>query len=159
VDEQHIARFERSEHRRQVSGTFDDGPRRGLESDSELVRDDLCERSFSEPGRAVKEKMIERLSPVLRGVARHEQITLQRILSDILVETIGTQPRQCRVLGRAPLAAGAASLRRRLAMDRIFDSNPRLDLPIRWRKHPFSGMLGHTNLNASATSDDEVTPS
>ena len=67
VDEQHVARLEIGEQRREVAGLGDHRPRGRAETDAELARDDLRQRRLAEAGRADEQHVVERLAAALRG--------------------------------------------------------------------------------------------
>ena len=62
VDEQHVARFEIGEQRREVAGLGDHRARGGAKVDAELARDDLRQRGLAEAGRPDEQHMVERFA-------------------------------------------------------------------------------------------------
>ena len=62
VDEQHVVRFERSKQPGQVARLVEHRPRRELEAHAQFVGYDIRECGFSQAGRAVQERMVERFS-------------------------------------------------------------------------------------------------
>ena len=65
VDEQHVARLERGEDRRDVLA-LETRPGDLTDADAELVADDLRKRRLPEPRWPGKQHMIERLTPGAR---------------------------------------------------------------------------------------------
>ena len=63
VDEQHVARLQIGEQRREIARPRDHRPGGGAEADAELARDDLRQRRLAEAGRAVQQHVVERLAP------------------------------------------------------------------------------------------------
>ena len=63
VDEQDVALLERGQDRGEVAGPLDRRARGVLHVDAEFARDDRGEGRLAEPGRAVQEDVIGRLSP------------------------------------------------------------------------------------------------
>ena len=62
VDEQHVARLQVGQQRREVAGALDHRARGGAEPDPHLARDDLRQGGLAEPRRAGKQHMVERLA-------------------------------------------------------------------------------------------------
>src|SRR5512146_529478 len=60
VDEQHVARLEVREDRRQVAGALKHRPGSLAQVDAHLARDDVRERGFAKPWRPEEQHMIER---------------------------------------------------------------------------------------------------
>ena len=82
VDEQHVARFEVGEQRREVAGPRDHRPGSAAESDSEFARDDARQGGLAEAGRAVEEHVVERLRPPPGGLDEHAEIVHGLALAD-----------------------------------------------------------------------------
>ena len=66
VDEQHVARLEIGEERRQIAGALDDRAGGRAEADAQLARDDLRQGRLAEARRPEQQHMIERLAARLR---------------------------------------------------------------------------------------------
>ena len=60
VDEQHVARLEIGEQRREIAGLGDHRPGGGAEIDAQFARDDLRQRGLAEAGRADEQHVVER---------------------------------------------------------------------------------------------------
>ena len=90
IDEQHVARLEVGEQRREVARPLQHGSRGLAQVDLELVRDDVRERGLAEPRRPEDEHVIERLAAHARRL--DEDIHLRRHLglSHVLRETLRT---------------------------------------------------------------------
>ena len=92
VDEEHLARLQVAEHRREIAGLLDHRPGRRPHRDAQLVGDDVRQRRLAEPGRAVEQHVVERFAALLRGGDRDVQILAQPVLPDVLVERPRPQP-------------------------------------------------------------------
>ena len=68
------------------------GPCRRSDGDAELVRDDGGQRRLAEPGRAVEQRVVERLAAVPRRGDRDLQVLSDPILADVVVERAGPEP-------------------------------------------------------------------
>jgi hypothetical protein len=90
VDEEHVARLERGEDRRNVL-LLDGGAGDRAEADAELLADDVRERRLAEPRRAREQHMVERLAPRLGGDERNLELLLHALLPDELVERARAQ--------------------------------------------------------------------
>ena len=66
VDEQHVARLQVGEDRREVARLLDHGAGGGAHRHAQLVADDVGERRLAEPGRAEQQHVIERLAALPR---------------------------------------------------------------------------------------------
>ena len=66
VDEEHVARLEVGEDRRQVAGALDDRPRGGADADAHLSGDDVRERRLAEARRPVEEHVVEHVAAAPR---------------------------------------------------------------------------------------------
>ena len=87
VDEQHIARLERGQDRRQVALALDRRSRDGAQAGAELLPDDVGKARLAEAGRAHQQYVIESLVPCLRCRERDVELLLQPLLPDELVES------------------------------------------------------------------------
>ena len=85
VDEEHVARLERREHRRDVL-LLERRAGDRAEAHAELLPDDLRERRLAETGRAGEQDVVERLAPRLRRVERDRELLLDALLADEVVE-------------------------------------------------------------------------
>ena len=81
VDEQHVARFEIGELRREIARLGDDRARSGAEIDAELARNDLGQRRLAEAGRTDEQHVIERLAPRFGGSDENAEILARRFLA------------------------------------------------------------------------------
>ena len=84
--------------RGEVARLGDDRAGGGAKADPHLAREDSGKRGLAEPGRAVKQDMVERLAPALRGMDEHAQILARALLPDELVESLRPK-RQIGVFG------------------------------------------------------------
>ncbi len=62
VDEQHVARLQIGQQRRQIAGARDHRAGGRAEADAELARDDLRQRRLAEARRPEEQHMVERLA-------------------------------------------------------------------------------------------------
>ena len=81
VDEQHVARLEIGELRREIAGLGDHRAGGRAEIDAEFARDDLRQRRLAEPRRADEQHMVERVAARLRGVDEDLEIGARRLLA------------------------------------------------------------------------------
>ena len=86
VDEQHVARLQVGEDRREVARLLEHGTGRRPHRDAQLVADDVRERRLAESGRAEEQHVIERLAALPRGRDRHVEIRAHALLADVVVE-------------------------------------------------------------------------
>ena len=91
VNEQHVALFQVGEQRREIAGLRDHRTGGGAEVDTELARDDLCERGLAEARRANKQHVIEWLAPGARRLDEHREITTRLLLANELGELLRAQ--------------------------------------------------------------------
>src|SRR5581483_6195525 len=89
VDEEHVARLERGEDRRQVALALDGGARNRADADAELLADDVREARLAEPGRPDEEHVVERLAA--RACRRERDLEL--LLDPLLPHELREPPR------------------------------------------------------------------
>ena len=111
VDEQHVAGTEGREHRRQVAGTLDGGPRGRPDLRAHLGRHDVRQGRLAEAGWPVEQDVVDGLGALLGRVDEDRQVLLDPVLAGELVEP----PRPDGRLERALLLG---DLRARDALDR-----------------------------------------
>src|SRR5207302_3875375 len=85
VDEEHVARLERGEDRRDVL-LLDGGARNRADADPELFANDVREARLAKPRRTGEEHVVERLAARLRGRERDLKLFLHSLLPDEVVE-------------------------------------------------------------------------
>src|SRR5262249_45943626 len=122
VDEQHVARLEIGEQRREIAGLGDHRSRGGAKIRAELARHDLGKRGLAEPWGADEQHMVERLAAGAGGLDEYAEIGARLALADELVEPLRAQRGFRRIvvaaLGRDK-AGGAAHLASSLRPRRI----------------------------------------
>ena len=100
VDEQHVARAEVRQQRREVAGLFDRRAARDAQVHAELVRDDARERRLAEARRTVEQHVVERLIAPARGLDVDGQIALGLLLAGIVGQQLRAQADLALVLRR-----------------------------------------------------------
>ncbi len=90
IDKQHIAFFQGSQQACQVAGLVENRAGRDLEVDTEFRRHDMGQRSLSQARRAVKEDMVECLTPQKRRFHEDFEVFEHLFLSGELVEVLRT---------------------------------------------------------------------
>src|ERR1019366_3533846 len=126
-DEQHIARLQVGQDRREIAGTLDHRPGGGAEADAQFARDDLGERGLAQAGRAVQQYMVERLAAGAGGLDENREVFAGGLLADELGERL--RPQRCLggVLGGARGGDRAVAHRARsLRLSRISASSAAL---------------------------------
>ena len=132
IDEEHRARLQGGEKRRDVSLSLKRRAGGLHERRPELARDDLRERGLAEPGRPGEQQVVERLPARGGGLDRDRQLLAQPALADelaqparaqralelllelvVLVQVGGLDAGHRRLTPRAPCAAPARSAPRR----------------------------------------------
>ena len=103
VDEQHVARLEIGEQRREVARALEHRPGGLAQVDAQLVRDDVRQRGLAEARRAEQQHVVERFAAPLRGVDEDAELLADLLLPDVFVEAAGAQ----RALDDVFLRAGA----------------------------------------------------
>ena len=93
VDEEHLARLQVRQDRRQIAGPFEHRPRRRTHRHAKLVADHIGQRRLAEPGRTVEQHVIERLAALPRRGNRHVQVLAHAFLADVVVERPRPQTR------------------------------------------------------------------
>jgi hypothetical protein len=111
VDEQHIARLEIGEERREIAGLSDHGAGGRAEIDRQLARHDLRKRGLAEARRPDEEHVIERLAATFRCLDEDPQIAARLLLPDELGEQLRAQGGLGGVLF-APLGGNETARRR-----------------------------------------------
>jgi len=94
VDEQHVARLEIGEERREIARALEHRPRGLAQIHAELVRKDMRQRRLAETRWAEQEHVIERLGASLRGFDEDRELLADLFLPDVF----GEQPRAQRAL-------------------------------------------------------------
>ncbi len=112
VDEQHVARLQVGQERREIAGALDHRPGGGAEAHRHLARDDLRQRRLAEAGRAGEQHVVERLAAPARRLDEDAEILAQLALADELVEAQRAEGRLARIL-LAPLRRDHARLAHR----------------------------------------------
>ena len=74
VDEQHVARLQIGQDRRQITGPLDHRPGRRAKPNPELARDDLRQSRFAQTGRAMQQHVIQSLTAVFRRLDEYGEI-------------------------------------------------------------------------------------
>ena len=74
VDEQHVARLEVGEQRREVAGALEHRARRLAQVDAELVRDDVRQRRLAEARRAEQQHVVERFAALPRRLDEDREL-------------------------------------------------------------------------------------
>ena len=100
VDEEHRARLERGQERRDVALALERRAGGLHERDAELGGDDLRERGLAEAGRAGEQHVVERLAAAGGGRDRDRELVLDRLLADEVLEPAGAQRAVEVVLGQ-----------------------------------------------------------
>ena len=88
VDEQHLARRQRREHRGEVAGVLDRRAARHAQRPVRLLRDDHRERRLAEAGRAGEQDVVRRAVLHRRGLQQHLQLLADVRLADELGEVL-----------------------------------------------------------------------
>ena len=91
VDEEHVARLEIGQERREIACPRQHRARGRAKTDAELARDDLGQRRLAETGRAREQHVVERLAARLRRLDEDREIVARLRLTDEFGETLGTQ--------------------------------------------------------------------
>ena len=91
VDEQHIPCFQRRQHSGQIAAFFDGWAARRLELAAHLIGQDIGKRRLSQPRRAIKQHMVERLVARPRRVDEDAQVFLELLLPDVFAQRRGTK--------------------------------------------------------------------
>src|SRR5579859_1705205 len=91
VDEQHFARLQGRQDRGQVARVFDGRARGGAQADTHLNSDDVTERGFAQPRRAVQQDVIDRFVALARRFQQDAQIILDLLLPDIFRQAARAQ--------------------------------------------------------------------
>ena len=86
IDEKDIAFFEVGQQRGKIAGALDHRPGSGFDVHAHLARDDIGERGFAQPGRAMKKDMVEHVVARLRRRDGDSEIFLDLLLADVFVK-------------------------------------------------------------------------
>jgi hypothetical protein len=89
VNEQHVARLQVGEQRRQIAGPLEHGARRLTHIHAELAREDVRERGLAQTGRTEDERMVERLAAHDRGLHEDLELRLDLLLPHVVREPLG----------------------------------------------------------------------
>ncbi len=110
IDEEHAARLERGQKRRDVSLALERRSGGLHERNLQLGRDDLRERGLAESRRPGEQQVVERLAARAARLDRHRELLAQRLLADELREPARAQRAVELVLGDAGTASGCEPL-------------------------------------------------
>ena len=88
VDEQHVARLQIGQQRRQIAGTLEHRARGLAQVDAELGGDDVRQRRLAEPRRPEDQHVIERLAALRARADEDLQLRLDLRLTDVLREAV-----------------------------------------------------------------------
>ena len=91
VDEQHIARLQIGEDRRQIAGPRQHRPACHPKTDAQLARHDLRKGGFSQARRAMKKRVVHRLAPDLGTFDENPQVCARIRLADKLFKRLRPQ--------------------------------------------------------------------
>ncbi len=91
VDEENIAGAQVGQNRRQIAGAFDGRPGCDLDIDAHFVCQDMRQGGFSQPRRAVKQHVIERLATLAGGGNQNRQVFLDLFLPDQVAQVLRAQ--------------------------------------------------------------------
>jgi hypothetical protein len=91
VDEQHIARFQIGQDRRQIARLRQHRPRGHAEPHPQLPRHDLRQRGLAQTRRPVEQRVIHRLAPHPGALDEHRQIGPRLRLADELAQHLRPQ--------------------------------------------------------------------
>lgn len=91
VDKQHVPFVEVGEDGGEIARALDRGAAGQLDLHTHFVGDDMRQRGFAQPGRAVQKDVVERLAPLFGGGDIHAEIFLYLLLSDIVRHGLGTE--------------------------------------------------------------------
>src|SRR5262249_4060292 len=91
IDEQHVARLERRQDRRDVALPFERRPGHLPDRNVELTADDLRERGLAQPRRPGAPHKIQPLTPPPPSVERDPELLLDALLTDELRQGGGAQ--------------------------------------------------------------------
>src|SRR6266567_1191457 len=127
VEKENLFLFERSQDRRQVALALQQRPRAGLDRNVQFVGDDLRQRGLAQPGRAVKQHVVQRFAAAARRVDSNLNIFFDALLPDVLVETLGAH----------------AYVNARVFVKRLPGDNP---LWLSLLHHPFCRSIRHSSL-------------
>ena len=88
IDEQHVARFEIGEKRREIARARDHRPGGGAKTDAQFARQNLRERGLAQARRPEQQHVIQRLAAPARSLHKHFEIGLGRGLADEFIEAL-----------------------------------------------------------------------
>ena len=91
VDEEHVVGLQGGEEAGEVAGLVEHGAGGGLDTDAQLVGNDVGEGGLAEAGRAVEEDMVEGLAAVLGGADEDLEVLHHLLLAGETVEPRGAQ--------------------------------------------------------------------
>ena len=100
VNKENIPGVQVGQQRRQISGLFNGRAGGDADIDPHLVGDDPRQGGFAQTGRAVKERVIQRLIPPAGGFNVDGQIALGLFLAGVIGKELRPQTDFPRVLGR-----------------------------------------------------------
>ncbi len=86
VDEEHVARLEVGEQRREVARALEHRPGSLAQVHAHLARDDVRERGLAEPRRAEQQHVVERLAARARGLDEDLELPADLFLAYVLRE-------------------------------------------------------------------------
>ncbi|OIQ63757.1 hypothetical protein GALL_547000 [mine drainage metagenome] len=91
VDEQHIARLEVGQDRRQIARLGQHRARGHAEAHPQLARHDLRQRGFAQARRAVEQRVIHRLATHLGALDKHLEVRARLGLPDEFIQPLRAQ--------------------------------------------------------------------
>src|SRR4051812_25557353 len=91
VDKKHVAMLQFRQNSRQVGGLGDGRSIGHVNLRANFVGNHVGQRGFAQPRRSVQEHVIDRLSAALGGADGDVQLADQRLLPDVLLETLRPQ--------------------------------------------------------------------
>ena len=91
VDEEHAARLQRRQERRDVPLALQRRAGGLDERDVELGGEDLRQRRLPQPGRAGQQDVVECLAACSRRLQRHRELLLELLLADEVAEALWSQ--------------------------------------------------------------------
>ena len=99
VDEQDVVFLKLGQDGHHVARALDGRAGGGLDPDAHLDGHDVGQRRLAQAGRAVEQRVVERLAPLLGGDDAYVEVGLQPLLADVVLEAAGPQaPVQCVVV-------------------------------------------------------------
>ena len=91
VHEEDVTRTQVGQDGSQITGALDGGTSRHLQVDAHLVGQDMRQRGFAQPRRAVEKDMVKRLPSLSSCFDQNRQVLFHLFLSDQVGQQLGTQ--------------------------------------------------------------------